>query len=359
MSKDFFLESLNYSMANEDTRLEQSISSKLQSESILSVCGSGSRAFPLITGFTKDLDLIDMSRVQLDFAKLRENSIKELEYAEFLDFWGYRSLEGELRKKRYLGFLKKSQPMLEDLFERENWENPIYYGGWEKTYHKLNKLVKIAVGAKRIDQLKKCQNLEEQLQVFNSFSFQLRWRSVLLIVGNRALFNSLLYKGKFVKKNISDSYVQFYIKAFRSLFNNTMLKNSYFLQMSFLGKIEYLAGVPVEAEEATFNVLKENIQKTNLNYINKNIIEYFKENTKTYDLISLSDVPSYFDDDLGTDFLQVTKPSVNSGGVLVVRYYLKTHRPDETGYVDISGQFKELIDAEGVQMYEIKVYQKI
>ena len=358
MSKDFFLKSLNYSMANEDTHLEREIVYNLQSKRVLSVCGSGSRAFPLISDFTEKLDIIDMSKMQLDFAKLRQETILKYEYNKFIEFWGYKRLDKNLRKKEYQDFLNKVSPELEDLFENEKWESPIYYGKWEKTYQSLNKLVQIAIGTKKIDRLKACKDLNEQVQVYNSFSFQLRWRLVLIIVGNRALFNSLLYKGKFVDKNIKQSYVQFYIQAFDKLFNRKMLKNSYFLQMSFLGKIEYLSGVPIEADEKTFQLIKKNIQHTNINYIEKNIIDYLRNSKKVYDLISISDVPSYFDDDMGRHFLEHIKPRLEIGGVVIVRYYLKVCEPNQSGYLDVSNKYQELVNAEGVQMYKVKVYQR-
>jgi hypothetical protein len=47
------------------------------------------------------------------------------------------------------------------------------------------------------------------------------------------------------------------------------------------------------------------------------------------------------------------------GGVIVVRYYLKTHQPIETGYRDVTNEYQGLIDDEGVQMYQIKIYKKI
>ena len=101
MSKDFFLENLNYSMANEDSTLEQSIALDQKSSKILSVCGSGSRVFPLVTQYATELDIIDMSSIQLDFAKLREKTFQQLNYKQFLEFWGYQTLAGNLRKKNY------------------------------------------------------------------------------------------------------------------------------------------------------------------------------------------------------------------------------------------------------------------
>ncbi|MFT6633351.1 MAG: S-adenosylmethionine-diacylglycerol 3-amino-3-carboxypropyl transferase [Bacteriovoracaceae bacterium] len=359
MSKDFFLKSLNYSMANEDSQLERKIASEMESKIILSVCGSGSRAFPLIIESTEELDLIDMSKTQLDFAKLRQKSFEKFTYEDFKEFWGYEQLEPKLRKERFQNFIKETSFELEELFINENWSEPIYYGGWERTYQKLNKLVRIAVGNKRIDKLKNCKDLDQQLSIFHSFGFQVRWKAVLLVVGNRALFNSLLYKGKFVEKNIDQSYVQFYVQAFERLFNNKLLKDSYFLQMSFLGKIEFLSGVPIEARKGTFQKVKEGLKKTKVSYINQNIIEYLKESKKKYDFISISDVPSYFDYELGNKYLEIVKPNLKMGGVIVVRYYLKTHQPIETGYRDVTNEYQGLIDDEGVQMYQIKIYKKI
>lgn len=358
MSKDFFLQNLNYSMANEDTHLEREIARLHGAKTILSVCGSGSRVFPLVNSSTHEIDCLDMSGVQLDLARLRLKTILDYDYEDFLKFWGYEEFPRDFRKDKFQRLVSGISKKLLNLFNQESWQEPIYYGEWEKTYRKLNRIVRFALGNKRINKLKECKTIVEQIRVFQGSDFQWRWRAVLVIVGNRALFNSLLYKGKFVQKNIPISYVQFYIKAFEQLITKKLLRDSYFLQMSFLGKIEYSKGAPLEAQESVFYSMKESLGKVQINFIQENIVHFIEKTDKKYDFISISDVPSYFSSELGKTFLQGIEPSLNKGGVIVVRYYLNVHSPDISGFQDITSRYAKLISEEGVQMYKVKIYQK-
>ena len=358
MSKDFFINSLNYAMANEDSALERAIVTRLKPAHILSVCGSGSRAFPLITSTTKALDLIDLSQTQLDLAKLREKTIKEWDYSSFIRFWGYKDLSPEQRQAQFEKLLIVLPDSLKTIFSHHNFSAPIYYGAWEKTYQKLNRLVRLIIGERLINKLANAQTLEHQKKVYYSRFFRMRWMFVLIFVGNRALFNSLLYKGGFVQKTIPESYVAFYLNAFDRLIERVMLKKSYFLQMSFLGKIKFPAGSPCEVWPEVYGDVASNIENVKINYLEKNIIEYLSSVEKRYNFISLSDVPSYFDEALGKDFVQQISPSMVSGAVIVIRYYLNIKSPNIAGFEDITYEFQNEIENEQVQMYQVQILRK-
>lgn len=359
MSKKFFLTNLNYSMANEDTSVECIISKRINAKKVFSVCGSGSRAFPLINESTEELDLIDLSELQLSFAGLREASIKNLTLHEFQEFWGYLPMKPELREKKYANLIKDYDEKLLTIFEEGMWSGPIYFGGWERTYQKLNKLVQFIVGKKQINKLIEANSIKEQFELFSKTTFQMRWKFVLIFVGNRTLFNSLLYRGHFVKKNIDKTYIQFYVEAFERLFKNNLISDSYFLQMSFLGTIRNILGAPIEAEPEIFSDVKKNIDRVKIGYRCGDLVKILEKGEKSYDMLSLSDVPSYFDSVLGRNFIQKIKPSINDGGVVIVRYYLRVHTPILDGFKDITEDYMDLITKEKVQMYNIKIYKKI
>ena len=57
--KEYFYD-LNYTLANEDTTLEYEMVKELKPKFVLSVCGSGGRALPLICGGAERLDAIDV-----------------------------------------------------------------------------------------------------------------------------------------------------------------------------------------------------------------------------------------------------------------------------------------------------------
>ena len=175
------------------------------------------------------------------------------------------------------------------------------------------------------------------------------------MLGNKALFNALLYKGDFIEKNIPESHFDFYFNAYDRLFKNSIAQKSFFLQLCFYGKIQSLAGVPIEAGSEVHQLLHQN--KNNVNYVTEDFVSYLQKGEMKYDFLSLSDVPSYFKGDLESQYMQKIKPGLNPGAIIVVRYYLRKSNCRLDGYVDITHTHQKLIEDELVQMYHICVYQ--
>ena len=136
------------------------------------------------------------------------------------------------------------------------------------------------------------------------------------------MFNALLYKGHFIKKNVEDSYITYYKKAFNHLFYQTPAKSSFFLQLCFLGEIKYADGNLVEADEKTFMQMKKYLNQEKISYHHRDLIDAIGA-VGDIDLISLSDVPSYFSGELESSFYQKIKNSLSSEGVSINRNYLR------------------------------------
>ena len=88
MSEKYFT-GINYSMANEDTTLEFNMTQLLRPKNIISVCGSGGRALPLLHSEIENLTCVDLSEEQLWLLELRVQSLVQLNHQNFLKFWGY------------------------------------------------------------------------------------------------------------------------------------------------------------------------------------------------------------------------------------------------------------------------------
>ncbi|MCM2281509.1 MAG: BtaA family protein, partial [Bdellovibrionaceae bacterium] len=84
-----YFDDLNYTLSNEDTRIEHGLLKK-GADHVFSIAGSGARVLPLIAKHPKNLNVIDMSQEQLYLNELRLAAAQELTYEEFLFFIGYR-----------------------------------------------------------------------------------------------------------------------------------------------------------------------------------------------------------------------------------------------------------------------------
>ncbi len=360
MSNVEYFYDLNYSLANEDTAFERGIVLKNKPSKILSVCGSGSRCFPLLHPEAKELHIVDLSIQQLHLARLREQTIKKLNHEEFLKFWGYAPYDIDQniswRKEVFDGFKldQGSEKYLTSLFEKLSWISPLYYGKWERTFIFFSKIVKKFLGAKTVEKIFSFETLEEQQEYMDNKFPSLRWMVILTILGNKAMFNALLYKGDFIKKNINESYVHYYSKAFSHLMRKVLTRKSFFLQLCFLGKIKHAEGNLVEASKDCFEMMKESLLTCQIYYHQNDLLSEIN-NHQNLDFISLSDVPSYFSGQIEKDFIQNLKPALSGNALIVNRNYLRIPEASRDGFEDIISNFSEEQKNEGVQMYRIEV----
>lgn len=340
-----YFQDLNYSMANEDTNFEFEVVKKNNYKTILGVGGSGARVIPFLALGINKLTISDISKSQLLFIELKLLAIKELSHKEFLDF--YLSSDKNLRETIFkkLSFKDELSKFFYQLQKTSSDIPMFFWGKWEKTFKIFSMILKTFFSEKtRIGLFEAKDPYEYYKKNIKGF----RWNLVLSLAGNKAVFNSLLYKGDFVKKNIEISYFDFYFQAFERLFRLDV-KKSHFLQLCFFGDIKYHAGLPLEFQKDVFDKIK--LTETSVEYVNAPFYEIKGE----YDFISLSDVPSYLDGELEKEYLSIL--AKNNPKCIVERYYLRRPEVDSHLYLDKSSEYTELSQKELVQMYEIKVWK--
>ena len=338
-------------MANEDTTVEYELAKSLNAKNILTVGGSGSRALPFLALPLEYLTIVDVSADQLLLIELKLQTIKQLSHADALSFWTDDSLEVRQAIFKKLNLTDKLQDFFRFHTENDPLSPPLYWGKWEKTFQTFARITKVMFSQKVRDKLFLTQRPFEHYQ--NNIK-GLKWNMLLKIVGNKAMFNSLLYKGSFIQKNSPLSYFDYYFQAFDRLFNLDV-KKSHFLQLCFCGKVLFPEALPIEFSPEVFKKIKAS--KIEPIYQLGSIFE--RHEATKYDLISLSDVPSYLSGELERNYLQQLSANVATGGVIVNRFYLRTtENTDESGFQDISKDYQKLITQELVQMYTIQFLKK-
>jgi S-adenosylmethionine-diacylglycerol 3-amino-3-carboxypropyl transferase len=361
MSNSYFTK-LNYTLANEDTAFELSLLPENPGH-IFSVAGSGGRVLPLLAKKPSMVSCVDVSQEQLYLTEMRMESVRALTYSEFLAFWGYppRSATPEERKD-YFHRIKLSPPAkqyLEELFNNKNWESILYDGKWERTFAKLSKVNRKITGTKGAG-LFHALTHQEHFEYLEKRFPKKAWALVLFTLGNAGVFNSLLYKGHFPKKNIEQSFFKFYEQCFKKLFKQGLARENFFLQILFFGKVIFAEGAPVEAKEEVFNAAKAALNNAEIQYLKGDLLENAQNVTKPIDFFSFSDVPSYFKGDTERNFLQKISKKMAPGGLAVVRNYLHVpERTDTTGFATVTDHFADLIEKEKVGVYLIDIYRRL
>src|SRR4051794_7586327 len=88
-----YFDALNYTLANEDTAVEHA-ALRDGEDLVVSVAGSGARVLPLLARSPRELVCVDVSPAQLMLTELRVESVRALDHASFLGFWGYPRVAG-------------------------------------------------------------------------------------------------------------------------------------------------------------------------------------------------------------------------------------------------------------------------
>jgi S-adenosylmethionine-diacylglycerol 3-amino-3-carboxypropyl transferase len=372
MSRSYF-NKLNYTLANEDTSLEVSML-RPGLEHVVSVAGSGGRAMPLLAAAPKQLTCIDLSNEQLYLTELRMEALKALTHEEYLRFWGYpiavsgtvgQTVRGpaEPSERRALfGRVKLSpaaEAFLRGQFENAGWESILYAGKWETTFAKISVAVRRIVGTRGLMAFSALTQSEHDQYMEAHFPTR-AWGLAVSLLGNASVFNSLLYKGHFPKRNIPGSSYAFYQSVFARIFAQGPLRRNFLLQLLFFGKIVFADGNPVECNPEVFAKAKAAAAQTEIRYVQGNVVERIAEMPgASVDFVSLSDVPSYFSGDTETRYLQHILPALSAQGQVVVRNYLRVPEgTDLSGYRNVTERYRAAIDRETVQMYLVDIFER-
>ena len=351
---------LNYTLGNEDTSVEIAIIKKHKPKSIFSICGSGGRSLPLMHDECEHLVLGDLSKEQLLLAELRFHTYKEFSPEDFLLFWGYYPYGDDnhkTKRRELFTSLKLSDAayaFFSQVFHEINYGSLLYLGKWERTFAFFAKINMVLL-APLHDKIMRFDSLEEQKYYYQNEFPMKRWKGLLHLLGNKAMFNALLYKGDFIKKNSPLSHFDYYFQAFDRLFTRDLAQKSFFLNLCFHGKINSLEGVPVEANAESIERIKKS--KASVSYLQEDFIKALSRGDQKFDFASLSDVPSYFGGEIERMYMHQIKPGLNPGAIVVVRYYLRNSECDLRGYEEITSEFQTEIELEKVQMYDIRVYR--
>ena len=356
-----YFKQLNYTMANEDTSLELEL---LPSKAghVFSVAGSGSRVLPLLAKHPRKVTCVDLSQEQLYLTELRMESARRLEHSEFLAFWGYppRIAKPKERKEFFEKF-HLSLPAYGfclSLFETKQWESILYEGKWEKAFAKISRIIRKMTGSKGSGFFE-AKTPSEHFQYLEEKFPNKAWSLAVFLLGNAVVFNTLLYKGQYPKKNIPGSMYRFYHNSFDRLFAQGQARGNFFLQYLFLGEIRFSEGNPVECDPKVFAEVKKGLEQTEIHYCLGDICKQAQKVQEPIDFFSFSDVPSYFCKDQEKTFLQQISPSLAPGALVIVRNYL--HVPEGTdtaGYENVTDFYHNAIDLEKMQVYLIDVYRR-
>jgi len=359
MSEKYF-HGLNYSLANEDTWIEYKLAPE-NAHSFFSVCGSGSRAIPLLAKNPVELHVVDLSEAQLKLFRLRLAAIKKLSFEDYLFFLGYVTTPTKSMRSNLLNELELSVNDLDywNSFKGQWEENGfIYLGKWEKHFMMLGKLFQ-KLTLSNLLPLFASKDFSTQKSLLSKYWKDSLFRFYSKIVMNEWVANKLLYKGSFAgaknKKTMHVTAADHVSGEFSDLFTNTWVKENYFLQLIFLNKVTFREAFPAECSEELFYKIKSS--STKISYYQGNILEVLKE--KPHDFYSLSDTFSYMKDEDVSDFLSSLPEDVKPMTQMVIRTFMRSPSFTVTSqWVTNPELNSKLAKDDCTRMYEFRVLKK-
>ncbi len=349
---------LNYSLGNEDSEVEWAILPEGAGR-VLCVAGCGSRVLPLVARKPSHVVCADVSASQLRVTELRVEAARALEHADYLRFFGYPPDPGtpEVRRRLFdrIALSDDTRAYWLDVFDHQAWASILYDGRWERTFRKLSR-VNGALTRERGRALFDAPTVEEHAAYLRDHFPRRAWLLTLLLLGNPIVFNLMLYKGDFPRKNVGGTPFQFYRQAFDKLFAQGPSRANFFLQIVFFGELRFAEGNPIECRPDVYESIRSALASTSVTYRLGDILEVAHTEGGAFDFVSLSDVPSYFAPPREQTYLQDLRPALSPGALVVLRYYLrKPERTVRTGYRAITERFAKLIANEKVGVYDIEV----
>lgn len=324
MSK--FFNKIIYSASNEDGFSEIQALEINESDTILTITGSGSRSIDLLIQSPKKIISIDFNKTQNYLLRLKIAGYKHLDYEDFLTLmWvdnKMQSLEVFESIKNYLDDETKS------FFEKNsylfaNWV--IYSWVWEKINISFSKL--FCFKKSKIEKLFASKNIKEQENFWKKEFDTWLLRVMLKIITNRFLWTHVIREpgAKLIKKDFD--VIQYTIEKLRHLMGVSLLRDNDFANLIFLWNYQY--SLPIHLKKEYYETIKKNIDTIEI--VDGSILDYVKDKNKINEITwySLSDFCSYAPDDFYKSVWENIVKNSQNGTKFCERQYLIKQNPEK------------------------------
>ncbi|MBK7962766.1 MAG: DUF3419 family protein [Bdellovibrionales bacterium] len=360
-----YFSDLNYTLSNEDTRIEYDLLPE-NSGRVFSIAGSGARCLPLLAKNPAQLDVVDMSESQLFLFELRWRGAQALTYEEWLYFMGYRGgVQGwtEQADSRFILFQRLAlTPEARDywLARRSGWENQgfIRLGRWESHFQKLGRIFRDFLQCD-FSPIFRAQSLAEQMELYKKHWPHKRFNAFLKVAASEYVFNKFLYKGHFSgsegRRSESELPSVFLQKEFFRLFQTQLVRKNYFMQILFLGEIRYEEGLPWEAHRMIFERVAQS--RTEVTMKVGNLLEELPK--QAYDFVSLSVTISYLSESDAESLLQKLHPGAGTSLVAIRSFLRSPQKMNTEGWVECLDRNHWATQIDGTGVYRFHIYRKL
>ena len=249
-----------------------------------------------------------------------------------------------------------TKALLRPIFKANAWSAVAYYGRFEQSLLGVSRLVRVLLGPEA-HCLFEAQGIDEQRRLLRERFPWRRWQLVLSLLSNDDELRSLLSHGAFAPGVEKDSAFAHFDRLFRHLFENTLVRESFFLQLLFFGRIEYPEGLPAEAHPLIFAAARSALMHTELTIAEEDITQWLSCHDGV-DFVSLCHVGSALQGRPETSFLDHIHGSLLPGSRVVTRGHPHGPRLRTIGYHLAIDDHRSVLEAEATQLWHVHVYER-
>ncbi len=325
MGKFFSL--LRYSFGNEDWRTEEEALDIQPNDTILCITASGDRPLNLLKRECQKIVSVDANPLQNHLLQLKASALQVLEYKEYLSFIGAnQGRNRHLILKNLLPFMNEEAAKYWNAHQKKIVKGILYQGTLERLTYFISRFFAVFRG-KKIKRLFSFNNIEDQRKFLRDEWDRPLLRKLFNLVLNTFLSRviiedpGLINYGKDIKPG---DYI--YDRIYATLERELAKKNP-LLSLILRGRVSSEAYPPYLTEEGT-RAIKQRLACLEIK--TANVISYLESIKKpTFDIFSLSDVPSYLS---YSDFVRLLEGIVKTakpGARFCLRQFLSTYEIPE------------------------------
>jgi S-adenosylmethionine-diacylglycerol 3-amino-3-carboxypropyl transferase len=322
-----FLETVNYSSCNEDSRSELRALHIGPQDRVLCITGSGARPLDLLIERPASIVSIDLNPCQNFLLELKMAAIQRLEYEEFLGFLGVRprqqrgSLYGAIRET-----LSEDARVFWDGHSAMIEKGVIYEGRWEGYFRKFARLVAV-VRSRARDRLFRAADLAEQAKAWREGWDGILWRAILRFASSRFARRFILRDPGFYRYVPPTFSISQYLRErFAVAAEHVLLRQSAFATLLFCGRYDASSALPLHLQERHYQTLRAALPCVQI--VTESLLGYLdRSGSQRFDAYSLSDFASYTGPDEYAGTWRELLATASDGARICERQFLVKREP--------------------------------
>ena len=302
LSKRPFFKKIAYSTCWEDFETINNALQINEKDRLISISSAGCNVLNALLFSPKKILAIDFNPYQNHLLELKIESIKNLNYEEFIELIGVK--ESKNRNKIYKKIRKKLSKNSQEFWNKNTKliQKGIMYNGKQEKYIKLiGRILRSFKGNKIFEEFLQLKKIEQQKQYFNLYFKGFIWNSFFRFLYSKPVM--LVAKDKLVLNQIDDNsyHIKFKKRTEHAIKNIPVYKNP-FASLALRGKYLDERFYPDYLKKENFEKLKNNVDRIEIK--NSNIADLLKKQPKnSYTKINLSNsldwiTPEEFEDAL-------------------------------------------------------------